>query len=720
MQALQVVSFPELLPEMVGILLTQNGPDVIVSVLALAHPEGVEQAAELLADKCPVTRMVEYAVLTVTQTMPGEARKVASLLVKADRNEVESELHKAAAQPLNATAASALLEALAELTAAGTRFLAGYTSDLQTDATDDFNVGADVATLCAVILSQDVEPPLSIGLFGDWGSGKTFFMDRMRDEVKTYVAHPVPKFHSRVAQITFNAWHYVDANLWASLVSHIFEQLLDDVAPKEDPGTVRRNLLGALAVARELKAEAQQDKAVAEKTRSDAEKAIQEIADQRTSRQLRLADLRAYDLWQLAAGNKELKDSVEDASRALGLPAALNSLEQLDRSVRDAHTLAGRAGAFFTSLAANPNWKLLIAVMVLIVGGFPLLAWAFNHWFPQQTVFTSVASFTMKFAALASAAAALIREPLSRVNQGLARLEQARQTAHELVDRKRSERSQEEIALERELNELRAREASATQQLTSAEARIQEVEAKIKELDEGRSLARYLVERFEAGDYRKYLGIISTIRRDFEKLAGLLKDTGRMGGQPIERIILYVDDLDRCPAERVVDVLQAVHLLLAFPLFVVVVGVDPRWVLRALERSYPAFRARGRTKGEVVWNTTPQNYLEKIFHIPFAVKPMQAEGFGKMIRRLLPATAERVAAAEHAPDAKAAAAGAPGGAASSQPGAISPQTIANGSAETSEARTAAKPSEPKRPSVDALRIRSWESSYAEKLFPFIS
>ena len=44
--------------------------------------------------------------------------------------------------------------------------------------------------------------------------------------------------------------------------------------------------------------------------------------------------------------------------------------------------------------------------------------------------------------------------------------------------------------------------------------------------------------------------------------------------ETLSRIILYIDDLDRCDPERVIDVLQAVHLLLAFPLFVVVVAVD--------------------------------------------------------------------------------------------------------------------------------------------------
>ena len=39
---------------------------------------------------------------------------------------------------------------------------------------------------------------------------------------------------------------------------------------------------------------------------------------------------------------------------------------------------------------------------------------------------------------------------------------------------------------------------------------------------------------------------------------------------------LKIDDLDRCPPEKVADVLQAVHLFLNFPLFIIMVCVDER------------------------------------------------------------------------------------------------------------------------------------------------
>src|SRR5262249_7011132 len=52
---------------------------------------------------------------------------------------------------------------------------------------------------------------------------------------------------------------------------------------------------------------------------------------------------------------------------------------------------------------------------------------------------------------------------------------------------------------------------------------------------------------------------------------------------PLERIVLYIDDLDRCPPRRVVEVLTAMQLLLALPLFV---AVDPRWLVRSLEHHH--------------------------------------------------------------------------------------------------------------------------------------
>jgi hypothetical protein len=109
---------------------------------------------------------------------------------------------------------------------------------------------------------------------------------------------------------------------------------------------------------------------------------------------------------------------------------------------------------------------------------------------------------------------------------------------------------------------------------------------------------------------------------------------------PIDRIVLYIDDLDRCKPRRVIEVLEAVHLLLAFRLFVVVVAVDPRWLRRCLEDQYPELLATqsprdGGTSEGLSRTSTPQDYLEKIFQIPFYLRPMGAPGFVELVGDLV-------------------------------------------------------------------------------------
>ena len=118
----------------------------------------------------------------------------------------------------------------------------------------------------------------------------------------------------------------------------------------------------------------------------------------------------------------------------------------------------------------------------------------------------------------------------------------------------------------------------------------------------------------------------------------------------IDRIVVYIDDLDRCPPDRVVQVLEAVQLLLAVPLFVVVVAVDPHWLLRSLTVHYRELFEAASPAGasqEGIWGSTPMQYLEKIFQIPFTLPPVDQVGYTTMVDAL---TASAPPADRSAPD----------------------------------------------------------------------
>ena len=86
----------------------------------------------------------------------------------------------------------------------------------------------------------------------------------------------------------------------------------------------------------------------------------------------------------------------------------------------------------------------------------------------------------------------------------------------------------------------------------------------------------------------------------------------------IDRIVLYIDDLDRCPPKRVVEVLEAVHLILALELFVVIIAVDPRWLLQSLRLHY-ADLLQDEGELEETWESTHSTVPEKMIQIPVHV-----------------------------------------------------------------------------------------------------
>ena len=122
----------------------------------------------------------------------------------------------------------------------------------------------------------------------------------------------------------------------------------------------------------------------------------------------------------------------------------------------------------------------------------------------------------------------------------------------------------------------------------------------------------------------------------------------------VDRIILYIDDLDRCPENKVVDVLQAVHLLLAFPLFVVVVGVDSEWLLHSLKTQMAQFSAPASSDDDdldrTLWASTPINYLEDLPE-PFTLRTMPETGFDDLIEDLTTPVDGRVANRQAVPTA---------------------------------------------------------------------
>src|SRR5260370_3272289 len=95
---------------------------------------------------------------------------------------------------------------------------------------DLLRINPEVRALAALIASHKTPLPLSIGLFGKWGSGKSFYMRQLQLRIEEIVksarrSRGNSAYFSEAVQIQFNAWQYNESNLWASLLDHILRNL---------------------------------------------------------------------------------------------------------------------------------------------------------------------------------------------------------------------------------------------------------------------------------------------------------------------------------------------------------------------------------------------------------------------------------------------------------------------------------------------------------------
>jgi hypothetical protein len=493
--------------------------------------------------------------------------------------------------------------------------LPGYVPD-STAGSDLLGIERDVAAFAAILAARDTTPPVSVGLFGRWGTGKSFFMERLRERIASLGSENPEIYCSNVVQVRFNAWHYIDSNLWASLVAHIFETLANHGKSLEDDGTGQsgetENLLANLVTTGELVEAKRAEQEEAEERHAAIEKELGELNRLRRSEREELAALNAGTISAAVEGDDEVSQRLDAVRASLGIDAeATKGLLDLARW-REGGGVAGRLALALRYLWAKP----------LALAGIVALALA-------------LVAVALVFGTGWLAAVAAVVVPAVGVMGAVLRVTGPVGELLDAADRARRARVE---ALRTELGELERRAEQARAERREAERREAEARRALERATSGSGLRRFIEERATSDQYTRKLGIIASVQRDFERLSELM--AGRARGQPamdedgkplpdIERIVLYVDDLDRCPPETVVAVLEAVHLLMAFPLFVVVVGVDPGW----LERSLKATRLKSEHS-----ISTPRDYLEKIFQIPFALRPMGGEGYARLVQALLPTT----------------------------------------------------------------------------------
>nr|WP_298682477.1 P-loop NTPase fold protein [uncultured Dongia sp.] len=561
--------------------------------------------------------------------------------------------------------------------------LPGFTSDRPATSAsgDPLAVDADARAFANLICSTDTVLPLSIGVFGGWGSGKSSFMQRLEERIGDLTSPEKQRpagtqFVSNIIHIRFNAWHFADANLWASLTAEFFDQLRVGGFANANNDLYARlidrvnshvhSLSKTVDATRDALARSRKDLLAAQQTHDNAIKTADAATRQIFSQVLVNSVVDAFN-----ARRDDLQKIIKDKSGA-----ELGDFVELAKLTT---TIGGQIKLVIRILWAH-RWQLWLAVLAILL--LAILCFGLYKE-PLQGRMSSGDDWPFGTVFIGHALEFLTEHASWSAVGGIGTFIAALLPALRLVARL----SKSVTGFARKLQDVKVEDAKA---VLESEGKLRVAAAETKAQEEAieranRSLSRYVAPdsspnpprllRFilednpDTKEMEKEIGLISRARRLFQAVDEIVRQEQkkRLEGKPRdlqvpERIVLYIDDLDRCTPQQVYAVLQAIHLLLAFELFVVVVAVDVRWIERALaeQNSLPAIEpeksagdaqasgTQASGKRELDPRKLTINYLEKIFQLPFWLKPLSTDGnnagsYGAYVQALL---ANRPAAAQ--------------------------------------------------------------------------
>lgn len=474
---------------------------------------------------------------------------------------------------------------------------------------------------------EDTSTPLCVGIFGSWGSGKSFLMRQIADQlVERDGRAPTglqERFVDQVRVVTFNAWTYAKGDLWSAILFEILSALRDQ---------------------RDLPQATRLEKVV---------KARQELAEKKS---------------ELAEKKSKLESAQEEAERTLSASETLERLyrhrvdvleQEVEQARRDVSTVRSQAllaGAKVLLPWIEDKDQRRWGLFLLALLGVGLLAGvlALSNWDGLQPTVRQLSTVVAAVGGVLTLITGPARRALEVARPVWKAFEEARKKLQDRV--REAETRWGEI--EKEVDTLRREElGKAKTEVTRVEGEVRRAQTR---LDQAlatygtpvarRDLKEFLRARLEEGDYLERLGPLQQVEQDLRELAVILATVQKKKAESEEtseegddaeataatgRIVLMIDDLDRCPPDKVVVVLEAIQLLLAenvylekaaWP-FVVVLGADTRVLTRALESHYEGILSP--------WESpTGLDYLEKIIQIPYRVPAVREDRYTSYLEKL--------------------------------------------------------------------------------------
>jgi hypothetical protein len=528
---------------------------------------------------------------------------------------------------------------------------------------DQLDILDEARALADAIALKDLNPPLVVGVFGGWGAGKSFVLHLIEkrlqdlrceeigsgdDALKNYpfVGHPY--------LIHFDAWTYAKGNLWASLMQTTLVELDRQISLEQElVAGLKIDPCAASPVWKLLWQLTDEQRQILTKTEL-GRKALDNAKQFMQNGSPGCLWDKLMNLHEIEVDELKIKEMELDVLRKRHLVARQKLEAQVDKELSmDAQKMAwfpvweefqdmvkekieeSDAVSFDEMMKAIPaSKKLFVGVqnlslpaiafmLVAVVGGFVLAR----------------ADYIIDIYSQIAGMLVAISTPIVQAWNWFEKRRDAYEQRITMIQESKSRQRQQRI------NDLTAittegspghEVAETGENLRKKEATVERIRSQIGITGRARSLSDFLQTRLEEGLYQKELGLLDQVQSDIQELSDSLlpsrapgmrdrKQTDELFPRGDPRVVLFIDDLDRCPPDKVVEVLEAAQLLVKTQLFVIVIAIDVRYVTRALENEY---------KGVLVRSGEPSglDYIEKIIQIPYRVRSVSEHGVGKFMR----------------------------------------------------------------------------------------
>ncbi|MEM9217057.1 MAG: P-loop NTPase fold protein [Cyanobacteria bacterium P01_F01_bin.150] len=585
---------------------------------------------------------------------------------------------------------------------------------------DLLNLKDEVDALADLLLMRDLEPPMTVGILGGWGGGKSYIMHLMQQSMTSVRSRSVTPeeawpeadpnheklsaYVGHIYQIKFDAWTFAKSNLWASLMQTIFLELNHQISLEQQLAkTLAAEPDDPQSRAEVLRAESRFWSVLYKTNDGDRQWLLENTlnADQlkkykKIRQQSQIEDI----LWrQLGETYNEEKGKLEQLQQELiNKKNKLKQQQQIVRSKIETDKLntlitqlTGPISIILSSRISQPvfskikaeikaevkkqlngqdsedilsiadvdyfsqmiqaatikifehrhaeisfhnflmwlkrNYRLicLLIILLTITILLPIMAEQFLDWLlPEMKTLFQLITFFGPLAPAIANAQVLLKSSQKWISETNLMIKEYQEKIKEIPRQ-----------IEEEQHHVIEQGFRQNQEILNLEDEIKALELKIdaqqKRIPQNiyASLEDFVSDRTQNANYEQHLGLMHQVKDDLANLSQRLlppptnsqefkhkiKQLQDIFPRGPARVVVYIDDLDRCPPKRVVEVLEAVQLLVKTPLFIAVLAIDERYITRALEKHYDGILSRyGSPSGT--------DYLEKIIQLPYRVRPI--------------------------------------------------------------------------------------------------